>query len=382
MQALASWSMNMKGIAKVVTGGGKTSFALMCIEQYFSFHPKGSVLILVPSIALLDQWYVDILTETSLNDEDISIFGGGNSNHGKRKINISTLNTGRNAAKRLLSSDDLLIVDECHKAASEENSKSISHTISHYSLGLSATPERQYDDGFEDILIPKLGPLLIDYDYSKAKKDGVICDFALHNVKVKMSDEEEGKYNELTRKIALTSKKLGKDSIEYLNLCVKRREISNFSHLRIPTVCNLTSRISAKKTIIFHESIKSAEEIAILLNQRGHYALCYHSKLSDAIRRDNLIKFKTGTCDVLITCRALDEGANIPQAELGIIAASTKSERQRIQRLGRVLRKFSGKKIALIYTLYSTEAEQDLLLEESQGLEGLAEVKWLEAELS
>ena len=382
MQALASWSMNMKGIAKVVTGGGKTSFALMCIEQYFSFHPKGSVLILVPSIALLDQWYVDILTETSLNDEDISIFGGGNSNHGKRKINISTLNTGRNAAKRLLSSDDLLIVDECHKAASEENSKSISHTISHYSLGLSATPERQYDDGFEDILIPKLGPLLIDYDYSKAKKDGVICDFALHNVKVKMSDEEEGKYNELTRKIALTSKKLGKDSIEYLNLCVKRREISNFSHLRIPTVCNLTSRISAKKTIIFHESIKSAEEIAILLNQRGHYALCYHSKLSDAIRRDNLIKFKTGTCDVLITCRALDEGANIPQAELGIIAASTKSERQRIQRLGRVLRKFSGKRIALIYTLYSTEAEQDLLLEESQGLEGLAEVKWLEAELS
>lgn len=382
MQALASWSMNMKGIAKVVTGGGKTSFALMCIEQYFSFHPKGSVLILVPSIALLDQWYVDILTDTSLNDEDVSIFGGGNSNHGKRKINISTLNTGRNAAKRLLSSDDLLIVDECHKAASEENSKSISHTISHYSLGLSATPERQYDDGFEDILIPKLGPLLIDYDYSKAKKDGVICDFALHNVKVKMSDEEEGKYNELTRKIALTSKKLGKDSIEYLNLCVKRREISNFSHLRIPTVCNLTSRISAKKTIIFHESIKSAEEIAILLNQRGHYALCYHSKLSDAIRRDNLIKFKTGTCDVLITCRALDEGANIPQAELGIIAASTKSERQRIQRLGRVLRKFSGKKIALIYTLYSTEAEQDLLLEESQGLEGLAEVKWLEAELS
>ena len=372
----------MKGIAKVVTGGGKTSFALMCIEQYFSFHPKGSVLILVPSIALLDQWYVDILTETSLNDEDISIFGGGNSNHGKRKINILTLNTGRNVAKRLLSSDDLLIVDECHKAASEENSKSISHAISHYSLGLSATPERQYDNGFEDILIPKLGPLLIDYDYSKAKKDGVICDFALHNVKVKLSDEEEDKYNELTRKIALTSKKLGRDSIEYLNLCVKRREISNFSHLRIPTVCNLTSRISAKKTIIFHESIKSAEEIAILLNQRGHYALCYHSKLSDAIRRDNLIKFKTGTCDVLITCRALDEGANIPQAELGIIAASTKSERQRIQRLGRVLRKFSGKKIALIYTLYSTEAEQDLLLEESQGLEGLAEVKWLEAELS
>ena len=382
MRALASWSVGMKGIAKVVTGGGKTSFALMCMEQYFSSNQEGRCVILVPSIALLDQWYVDIIDGTTLEQSQISVFGGGNKPNTYRKVNLMTLNTGREASGQALRQGDLLIVDECHRAASTENSRTITHEFHYFSLGLSATPERQYDSGFETVLVPKLGPIIIDYDYIQAKKDGVISDFALFNVKIHMSDEEIEEYAVLTKRIGKAMKAGGKDSEDYLRLCFERAKKASQSMMRIPTAIDIVTTEKADKTLIFHEEVKSAERICGILNKKGHFALTYHSKMSDAIRRDNLLKFKRGTCNVLVTCRALDEGANIPEASLGIIAASTKSDRQRIQRLGRVLRKAEGKEIAHIYTIYATDSEEENLLRESEQMKGLTEVKWLEARTS
>ena len=62
-----------------------------------------------------------------------------------------------------------LIVDECHKAASDSFRK-VLDIKSTASLGLSATPERPYDDGLEKVLIPALGPVIFTYDYAAALK--------------------------------------------------------------------------------------------------------------------------------------------------------------------------------------------------------------------
>jgi superfamily II DNA or RNA helicase len=378
-KALAAWTLDMKGIAKVVTGGGKTTFAMLCIEQYFSTNPDGRCVILVPSIALLDQWYVEFISDTSIEDSDISIYGGGTKSRNPSKVNILTLNSGRELTKEILRDNDLIIVDECHRAAASENSKAISVGKNLYSLGLSATPERQYDDGFEEILVPTLGPIIIDYDYKQAHSDGVICDFDLFNVEVVMNDQEIAEYNALSKKIAIAASVQGTESNEFLNLCNQRAlKVANVG-LRVPTACKIATDNETSKIIIFHESIKSTNTITELLNEKNMYALAYHSELSPAIRRDNLLKFKKGACDVLVTCRALDEGANIPEANLGIVAASTKSIRQRIQRLGRVLRTSEGKSNAKIYTIYATEDEKKNLLQESMDLTGISEVNWIEA---
>jgi superfamily II DNA or RNA helicase len=82
---------------------------------------------------------------------------------------------------------------------------------------------------------------------------------------------------------------------------------------------------------------------------------------------------------VLVTCRALDEGFNVPETEIGIIAASTATRRQRIQRLGRVVRPAKGKHRATIYTLVATAPEIARLKQEEQDLEGVADVKWIRA---
>jgi superfamily II DNA or RNA helicase len=77
-----------------------------------------------------------------------------------------------------------------------------------------------------------------------------------------------------------------------------------------------------------------------------------------------------------ITCRALDEGFNVPETEVGIIAASTATRRQRIQRLGRVLRPVKGKETAVVYSLVATEPEIKRLREEETDLEGVANITW------
>jgi len=79
---------------------------------------------------------------------------------------------------------------------------------------------------------------------------------------------------------------------------------------------------------------------------------------------------------VLVTCRALDEGANVPEANIAIIARSTSSTRQRIQRLGRVLRPAAKKSAATVYTLFTGEDEREQLANEARGLEGVARIVW------
>ena len=116
----------------------------------------------------------------------------------------------------------------------------------------------------------------------------------------------------------------------------------------------------------------SATALYDILRKRNHSACIYHSKLAPNWRRDNLRLFRQGVFDVLVSCRALDEGMNVPETTVAIIASSTASHRQRIQRLGRVLRPARGKDHAIHYTLFATEQEQRRLANEEASLEGVA----------
>ena len=87
-----------------------------------------------------------------------------------------------------------------------------------------------------------------------------------------------------------------------------------------------------------------------------------------------MVEFTKGNFRSLITCTALDEGLNIPDIEIAIIVSQTMSNRQRIQRIGRALRK--GKEKALIYTIYITNEEKDVLIKEFSNLNDISEIKW------
>lgn len=372
--ALGEWMRaGNRGIASVVTGGGKTIFALACAE---AIQPV-TTLVVVPTQALLDQWWEEVASYFNLSLDEVHVVTG------RRKIrsgtfNLAVLNTASTFGGTQSCARMLLIVDECHKAASEKY-QSVFMLPRIASLGLSATPERQYDEGFSDILIPQLGPVIYNYTYKDALADGVIVPFSLTNVVFDLEPERQAEFEKLTKGIAVAMRKYGEEAPETIALLLKRSRVVNLSLNRIELAVRLVVRHRGTKTIVFHEDIAACDVLHEALKSIGVRCDVYHSGRGLRDRAAILLRFRKGDCDVLVTCRALDEGFNVPEAEIGIIAASTATRRQRIQRLGRVLRPAGGKKSATVYTLVATESEIARLQQEEVELEGVAATTWRRA---
>ena len=378
--ALDSWQKSFHGIASVVTGGGKTIFAQMCMDAFRRRYPFGRFVILVPTLALLDQWYVSLREDFLVPPGDMAIFSGESRPKTLGVVNLMVLNTARVLAMNVPESHDaMLIVDECHRAASQSNSLALTGDY-RATLGISATPEREYDDLFHRILVPALGPILFEYNYTQALHDGVIVPFDLVNVSVDMSAEEQLRYDEATTDIVRTYRRVesGEVSREVLAIKLQRRtRLAASSLQRIPVTIRLAEQHRGSRLIVFHESIPSADTIHKVLSARRFNSTIYHSKISAELRRDNLRLYRRGIFDTLVTCRALDEGTNVPETDVAIVASSTGSVRQRIQRLGRVLRPAPGKPRATIYTIYVSKPEEERLVREARVLTQAGEITWM-----
>ena len=355
VDATRSWARELRGIAQVVTGAGKTVFSYLCLREFFGEYPDGRAIIVVPTLALLDQWFVDICDATDVDEREVACYSGVSSPERPARVNVVVLNTARRIAEDLSrGTATMLVVDECHRAGSLMNSNSL-RGFHEATLGLSATPERENDDGFRSRLIPALGPVIYRYDYRRASRDGVIVDFDLVNVEIVL---EQGEISRLPRG-------------------VRKGELSVIQRaLRVPWASKLALQHKNERVLVFHERVESLARIEKLLASQGQNSVQYHSNLSEAHRRDNLRLFRRGAVNVLVSCRALDEGANVPEANLAVIAQSTSSTRQRIQRLGRVLRPADGKTSATVYTLYAGKEEEERLKSEEASLEGLSNVTW------
>jgi superfamily II DNA or RNA helicase len=382
-EALKRWiAQGHRGIAGVVTGGGKTTFAGLCARQFLNDFPAGRVIVLVPTMALLDQWFVALQEDFGVAADDIGTYSGEGIPQGPTRFCLLVLNTARIEAPRLATlGTNFLIVDECHRVGSPENARSLAgdHAAT---LGLSATPRREYDDAYETVIEPTLGSLILEYGYDEARRDKVIASFGLINVNVDMSPDEQARYENLSRQIATLIRRFHNgDDVEsrIKRLLRERASVSANAVARIPVAVRIASQYPHERILIFHESISAADRIVHLLTERGQRAAAYHSRVSPDIRRDNLRMFRRGQLDTLVSCRALDEGVNVPEASVAVVASSTASGRQRVQRLGRVLRPAVGKSRAVVYTLYATKIEEDRLLKESDRLESVERVTWLSA---
>jgi len=374
IEALAEWERaGHRGIVSVVTGGGKTVFALSCIDRIRPI----ATLIVVPTAALLEQWWEEAASYFDLDLDEINIVTGS-LRFRLGAINIAVLNTAARLPITMRGHRCFLIVDECHKAASE-HFRSALQVNSFASLGLSATPERPYDEGLHDVLVPSLGQVIFTYGYAEALRDGVIVPFELRNVVFELEEERQTEYDKLSKKIARSISRHGAESEETIALFLRRSRVLNLSLNRVRVTLKLIAANRGKRTLIFHEDIEACDLIHSVLTENGVRSGVYHSKLRLRSRAAMLNQYRKGEIDVLVTCRALDEGFNVPETELGIIAASTATRRQRIQRLGRVVRPARDKARALIYTLVATGPEIDRLKEEESRLEGVATVSWSRA---
>ena len=250
-------------------------------------------------------------------------------------------------------------------------------------LGLSATPEREYDEGFKIHIEPRLGPVIYRYTYISAARDGIICPFSLINVRVDLLPDEEEQYRKYSTSIA---RAIGRSAGDQLDEFVKRMlqlraSVAANATRRIPVSIKLIERHRGQRAIIFHERIDAANHILSILQSRGHRATAYHAKIGPDARRDNLRLFRNGQFDVMVCCRALDEGMNVPEVSVAVVASCTASQRQRIQRLGRILRPSNDKNMATIYTIFATAEERKRLEAEEAKLLDVTSVNWLQGEM-
>lgn len=375
-RALELWKGNAKrGIVSAVTGGGKTRVALACLDHYRNSVPAATALIVVPTNALLDQWIDQVIHYFGIPLEHLHVLAGHRPPKLSR-INLGVINTAAMLADNALDFPLFLIVDECHRAASDTFRKVFCFKTD-ASLGLSATPERPYDDGLASILVPNLGPVLIEYKYEDALRDGVIVPFELHNVVFDFEPELREKYDKMTKSIQIAARKFGQESPEVIRLLLRRSQLANSSPSRIRIAARIVARNKDRRIMVFHEDISACEILNKALSENGVRSTIYHSKLRVQDRIKALQDFRSGNARCMIACRALDEGFDVPEAELAIVAASTATYRQRIQRLGRVLRPLPGKQRARIFSIVASEPEQRRLAEEAQHMQGLAEVLWI-----
>ena len=380
-KAFPLWWAKKRGIVKVVTGGGKTVFAIHCLTKYLEEEKDNSIFIVVPSIALLDQWYEGL--QKTFDDTDISLNGGGEHLEEISKITISTIDSVKNIIHKFDASNTLLIVDECHKIGTEKRGETLTNNW-HATLGLSATPERDYDDNFYIIIKKILGDIIFDYDYIDAREDEVIVNFKLLYAYAAMTKDEEDKYKKFTKSIQRRAATIGGNNMNdypLKMLIFNRARMVKNSKNRIPFGVELLQKHKRDSWIVFTENKKQAKEFNKIINKKGYKSAIYNTDLDNVEREENLNNFKSGNLNVLVSCTALDEGFDMPEADGAMILSASSSKRQRIQRMGRVLRITANKENALIVTVYSSKTEFDKLREESNRykLEGVP-VKWQQME--
>ena len=386
-EALVLWKERFRGVVSVVTGAGKSVFAQMCMLVFRERYPDGRFVIVVPTIALIDQWVVSLQEDLGVAAEQIACFSGEERPTEPRTVNLITINSARTLAPTLCEGKlTFLIVDECHRAGSPMNSLALRGDYRAY-LGLSATPERDYDCGFEERITPILGGIVYRYGYKEAHRDRVISHFGLVNLQISFLPDEEALYAQLSArlsKLAAPEGRSGNAKLEdaFRKMLQLRAAVVGTAALRVPVAVKLVEEHEGQRSLVFHERISDATSILQTLLERGHKATIYHSQISPHVRRDNLRLYRQGVFNTIVTCRALDEGMNVPETAVAVVASATASNRQRIQRLGRALRPAPGKYMATIYTLYVTHQEQGRLLGESRRLGSNIPVSWQKAKYS
>jgi superfamily II DNA or RNA helicase len=404
-QCIVKWRKKRgRGTVKVVTGAGKTLLALLIAELMQNTEDKDlHLVIVVPTIVLMHQWYDAILEHGNIPAGAIARLGGGYDEDfsGGRRILISVLASASERLPKLVKDANIdehlmLVADECHRAGANEMSK-VLRTKCHWSLGLSATPEREDDDdsGYDNsVLGRKLGPIIYEFNLADALREDLVPKFTIKHYGLPMTARERQSYEALSRSItdAMSQLKAQRDprsdgdffswarnvasrnqgdvgaiAMRFVSDVSKRRELLNRVAARREAVINLIQqefKVNPEaRVILFHESITEVMDLFARLCKLGLKVIAEHSELPTSYRETGLDQFRTGVARIIVSARSLIEGFNVPAADIGIIVASSGSVRQRIQSLGRVLRRHRGlsgeEKTSCIHVLYAADSVEE-----------------------
>ena len=399
---LENWKSNhYRGIVNVITGAGKTVVALAAIDLLLHQFPNLRIKVVVPTIPLANQWNQMLLKHAVCADEFPGFFGGGKRDADDRKFMIYIINSARLSLSKHIQKDFalkrpvLLICDECHHYQSRENRRIFdflrtenSHLSLYHCMGLSATPFGTQDDAF---LRSVLGEEIYSYGFQAASAEHIISGFYICQISVSFLKNEYQAYLQLTDQVRSALRRLlityphlehldktafmkavssiaheanmdpEEPAVQFLLTTFQRKNASTMSQARLLCCISLIRSFPFNRRIlIFCEQIEQAESIYRMINRTlGPVAGLYHSAIAADARKRILSQFKENSIRILCTCRCLDEGVDVPDADVGIVISSSSVARQRTQRLGRIIRRSPNKQNACLYYIYIRESSDE-----------------------
>lgn len=410
-QAARNWMANgKKGIFEMATGTGKTLAALSCLEKIFETE-KSVAIISSPFIHLSEQWArefdrfgiaCDKVTADSsqyqwkdkLVDGLLDVENGVN----ERLLVLTTHNTFstddfmkiiRESKERTKAHKFFLIVDEVHGIGAPERRKGLIKEYS-YRLGLSATPKRWFDLEGTDKIFSYFGDVVFEFSLKAAIDADYLTPYIYKPQFASLTPEEMQKYESETRKISRAYYR-AKDEEEkdeiFTLLCIKRQKIIRNATNKLIVFSKFLGELDEVKHCLIYCSPQQIHEVQSMLNKRNIIQHKFteregtrpEDRFGGLSERDFLIKqFSEGTYRVLVSMKCLDEGVDVPPARLAIMLDNSGNPREYIQRRGRVLRKFPGKRNAVIYDIIIEPVLRPTISQELGDLERKIIAKELE----
>lgn len=408
--AFNNWKDNeQKGLFAMATGTGKTITSLNCLLEIYKRNGYYKAIILVPTVALVNQWeeecykfrFSNVVKVYSKNlswrDEIERIAFSEKYKTPKEPevsyIIISTYSSfSREKVFMVLNGFDkrrlLLIADECHNMGSKSMIRKMKEIPYFRRIGLSATPERQYDIYGNTQIRKFFGAeekYTFEYSMEDAIKNGVLCRYYYYPHVVQLTSLEMDEYVEISEKISryynYNTDTFDSDDEVLKMLLLARKRIIHKAENKLLAFTDIIrnwhkEKGSLKYTLVYvpegnvpdyiansddFDNISETDEdvdAAHLINLYTKAVIKVDKRVavrkftSELRDRDEVLNdFAVGKLDVLTSMKCLDEGVDVPRSELAIFCSSTGNPRQFIQRRGRVLRMHPDKKIAVLHDL-------------------------------
>lgn len=383
-EALSSWRDNQyRGILKLATGSGKTITALhaitvLSLNEHFA---RGiCIVVAVPYQGLAEQWQDEM---ACFNINALMCYKSRTLWLQELKNRVSEFNLATSKSfmavvvvndtlKKTVFLDEInkirserlfFIGDECHNHANRKLLNILPNA--RLRLGLSATPWSDNEIEKKEILSSYYGDIVAEYGLKNAISDGVLCPYDYIPIICEMNNEEADSYESLSSTIAkMESIKENGGIIKedvLMHLYLKRSRLLGSLKSKLYELDALILKNGIQPRTLFYcgeggggndddnDDEQTITEVTRLLHKHGWRTSRFTSEQKLSQRKMIMSTFKNGDIDALVSKRVLDEGIDVPACSQAYIMASTRNERQYIQRRGRVLRRAPNKAKAIIY---------------------------------
>jgi len=358
--ALAAWhDAGDRGVVELPTGSGKTVIAIRGMTDL-----DAATLVVVPTIDLLEQWQRELETEL---DPPVGRLGGGEQH--VEAVTVATYDSAYLRADELGDRFTFLVFDEVHHLGGAGYRDVARLFAAPARLGLTATFERP--DGAHEAVETLVGPVVHRLDADDLAGDH-LADYDIKRLEVELTDAERERYEtfqgtfvEYLRESGLQLrsgsdyqelvKRSGSDPRARDALLAKQRarEVMMNADRKLSTLADLLDRHRDDRVIVFTAHTDLVYDISErflvppITNETGA-----------AERRAILGRFRDGEYSRVVAANVLDEGVDVPAANVAVVLSGSGSQREFTQRLGRILRPGEGKR-AILYELVTAETAEE-----------------------